>query len=270
MLDLKRINKYTWENYKSYFTDIANSNIKFLYRGHSDERWNLVSTFHREAPKSDIDLNYYITSILPDVHHYISDIINEDFDFLNKNHLEIFLSMIQHHGFPTPLLDWTFSPYIGAYFAFREVDEVSPTSDYVKVFIFNYELYKHNFSQPTDILQPEPFISVIRPVARHNPRIIPQDCAFTITNVKDMGDQIRKLEDESQKLFLAEITMSVKEKVVALRDLDFMGINEQSLFPGLDGRCRSLKKRYFTAPEVGKTQSEILKELTEQLFPKKP
>lgn len=73
MIDLTRINTYTWENYKSYFTDIANSNIKFLYRGHSDEMWNLESTFHRYSPKSNIDLNYYVTSILPEVYHYISE-----------------------------------------------------------------------------------------------------------------------------------------------------------------------------------------------------
>jgi hypothetical protein len=43
------------------------------------------------------------------------------------------MAYLRHHGFPSPLLDWSSSPYVAAYFAFAE-----PVEDGKNVAIYAY------------------------------------------------------------------------------------------------------------------------------------
>src|SRR5262249_24504589 len=43
-----------------------------------------------------------------------------------------YLAHLRHNGFPAPLLDWTRSPYVAAYFAFSK-----PQHEYVAIFAFS-------------------------------------------------------------------------------------------------------------------------------------
>lgn len=250
----------TWNEYKYWVGETVKLKYGYYCRGQSNPDWKLQTTFHREIKESsvsDYTLQEYLDKILPEVQYHFSAAQNKFIDITQPSEFASFLAFIQHHGFPTPLLDWTLSPYIAVYFAFREVIDQHPTSDYVKIFLFDANAWVTTFNQPLDLRSPYDFISIIRPYAINIPRILPQMGVFTASNVDDMEEYIETKEKETQKRFLYTSKISVKEKPQVMRELNLMGINEMSLFPGMDGICRTLKTLIFSPDTIGLTLSEI-------------
>jgi hypothetical protein len=247
----------TWDEYKAWVSDLVKVKGSYFCRGHANENWKLQTSFHREAVHKKITLTQYLEIILPEIHYHISGILNDFTDLRIEYEFGAFLALIQHHGFPTPLLDWTLSPYMAAYFAFREVNEIHPLSNNIKIYMFDYNEWAKSFKQPLDLKDTTTeFVSIIRPFAKFNPRIIAQQGIFTLTNVDDMELYINSRANETKKNFLYSVLLSVKEKPNVMRELNLMGINEMTLFPGLEGICRSLKSQFFSPDTVGLTPKD--------------
>lgn len=98
----------------------------YIYRGHSDEHWKLESTLERilEAKyesMADRFENYAIDNFEGKFHLY--DKSND----LPTTKLE-WLSIMQHYGVPTRMLDFTQSPYIALYFALENANKAEKGS----------------------------------------------------------------------------------------------------------------------------------------------
>ena len=240
-------------------TNLARNKKSYYCRGHADERWKLQTSFHREANRNGITLLQYLDFIVPHIHYYISAFRDEIIDLRKEEEFGAFLALIQHHGFPTPLLDWTLSPYIAAYFAFKEVNDECPTSENVKIYFFDYLQWTETFQQVLNLRDlTVKYLSVVRLYARFNQRILPQQGVFTVTNVDDMESYVLSRSGDTKKTFLYTVQLSAKEKPDVLRELNLMGINEMTLFPGIDGICRAIRSQFFTADAVGPTLKEML------------
>jgi hypothetical protein len=252
-------NVLSWTDYKNWVSNLAKGKMSYYCRGHANETWQLQTSFHREAAKYGTTLSQYLDTILPEVHYHISAVRDEIIDLRKEEEFGAFLALIQHHGFPTPLLDWTLSPYVAAYFAFREVNDQFPGSDNVKIYIFDYIEWTKSFQQPLNIRDMNvQYVSVLRPYARFNKRIIAQQGAFTVTNVSDMEAYLMSRSADVNKTFLYTAFISVKEKPHIMRELTLMGINEMTLFPSVGGICRALRSQFFSSDTVGPTFRELM------------
>lgn len=111
---------------------------KPLFRGQSNFLWDLKSTLLRDSQGSEFEANQY-DSILRKSHNPTISILSKNwsidwsksiyfFDIDNAGEMNednfynfySYLIFLRHHDFPSPLLDWSQSPYVAAFFATQD------------------------------------------------------------------------------------------------------------------------------------------------------
>ena len=230
--------KVTWAEYKSIAASDLELNGAMIYRGQRVSTWGLVSSVHRTALVRSIPaLKGYADYMLPRVHDALESWVGRSWDLKNALGLAEFLAFVQHNGFPTPLLDWTESPYIAAYFAFEGVNHFRPQAEEVAVFAFNHKAWTSTFKQVYDFADFTPHVSVLRPRQVGNHKLAVQQGCFTVTNVLDVEQHIR-LNESNERTFLAKYELDVRERPRVIRELALMGISAIQLMPSVEAVCK--------------------------------
>jgi len=183
------------------------------------------------------------------------------------------LSLLQHHGTPTRLIDFTHSPYIAAYFAFQEEARDTPESVAIwcvnRIRFYQAALYylkkdfdisayidrRYLFSESTfeELFRRSQLDCVIPfdPANANQRQLIQQSVFLAAMNPeKRFIDQLAFL-DYQEKPVITKLTIPSSERKVALRDLIKMNITHATLFPGIDGFARSLNLKYSTLATIG-------------------
>ena len=174
------------------------------------------------------------------------------------------LAVAQHHGLPTRLLDWTYSPYVALHFATQNLDSYDEDGaiwcvDYVKANDFlplklqtaikeeGSNVFTPEILQPVcsslkelSLLQPEEFVVFLEPPSLDE-RIVHQYALFSLmSNAK--ANMSQWLEQHPELYFKVIIPAGLKWEI---RDkLDQANITERVLFPGLQGLSQWLKRHY--------------------------
>ncbi|NTU73929.1 FRG domain-containing protein [Candidatus Roizmanbacteria bacterium] len=231
-----------WDKYKADISSLKGSS--FIFRGQNKPS-RLRTSFHRTGRA---DLERFLDEDIQSLHRHLSSRTRHVFNLEVPNENGAFFNLVQHHGYPTPLLDWTYSPYVAAFFAYRglskeQVENALPT-DKVRIYVFNQGMWKSDLKPITNLLNPSLHLSVGEFMAIENERMIPQQATSTVTNIDDIESYIKSFESPA-KTYLSAIDLPVRDRDKVIQELRYMGITAGSMFPGLDGACEELKERNF-------------------------
>jgi FRG domain len=230
--------RISWADFKAIAARDIELNGAMVYRGQRLASWGLVSSVHRTALVRSIpDLKGYADDMLPQVHDAVEAWVGRSWDLKNPLGLAEFLAYLQHNGFPTPLLDWTKSPYIAAYFAFEGVNHFKPQTEDVAIFAFNQLAWTSSFKQVYDFADFAPHVSVLRPRLIGNHKLALQQGCFTVTNVEDVEQHIR-LNEKEGKEFLTKYQIDVRERPRVIRELSLMGVTAVQIAPSVEAVCK--------------------------------
>ena len=227
---------------------------RFLYRGQANSTWRLDTTLERTLGSSCPLGRYYqfIAEARPQIEAFtdhkwpIPELDVEKLSRISISEIEgrlpcyEFLAYLRHHGFPSPLLDWTRSPYIAAFFAFIE----KPGSDKVSIYAFWEDpMEKKSWSIDGSA------IHLLGPSVRTHRRHFLQQCEYTIC-IERIGEDDSFVSHEKHfarnlpnQEYLWRLDLSADMRHEVLRHLDLHNINAFSLCSSEDSLVRTLATR---------------------------
>lgn len=225
----------SWADFKNIISKYIGTRGAYYFRGHQTSQYPLINSFNRQKCWN---LDRYFENL------------SELFEGLGRSNLDRYnlydpidfgagLHLAQHHGYPTPLMDWTLSPYIATYFAYRDFDREEYKTDSVRIFCFDQLRWSRDH---IDIMQSgllSPWV-VIRPLSLslgNNQRAIAQDAVSLFSNVENIEAELKD--------YIEYFDIDFHEQHIVLTELESMGIYEEHLFPDLHTFCKVHKRRYF-------------------------
>jgi FRG domain len=119
-MTIRRIRPRTAAGALSILEDLGRRSGAFLFRGHRDAEWRVESTLNRHRSfVSSPNLGYDIDGMIS---HFIVRLksIGVAPPF-NSDDRRAKLEYARHYGVPSPLIDFSFSPYVALFFAFNGV-----------------------------------------------------------------------------------------------------------------------------------------------------
>lgn len=273
---MKNIDVETWEQFDRQIKDLEEERVlkktasPFLYRGQGCHTFKLSTTLERNGQEGIALKEYHrlAFAVKPQIESFTGtrwDILSYPDDiqkWLQENDTTIpnafgwradfqetysYMAYLRHYGFPSPFLDWTGSPYIAAYFAFRNA---SPSSS--RVSIYAYLESTSEISLKLHV-SPGPLIDIFGPYVRTDRRHFLQQSRYTICISRDPTpsgewryasheDVLSRGNAKQDVLWKFNIPSSERLKVLKLLDHHY-NINAISLFGSEESLTETLALR---------------------------
>lgn len=254
----------------------------YVYRGLDTKDYELSSTLNR------LGESHLEKHLLRNFRKYSHKQIKSEYKSIWN-----WLALAQHHGLPTRLLDWTYSPYValhfatadfnryqtdGAIWAVNYVDSKRCLPDQLSLIIeregshiFTAEMLERAVQRLPELgqLKHEDFALFFEPPSIDD-RIVNQYAVFSMMSNPNtiISNWLPEQDIRFFKIIIpAELKWEIRDK------LDQSNINERVLFPGLDGLATWLKRHYrdvrLEYPQQKKAEEEQEKPSESGKKPKK-
>jgi hypothetical protein len=234
--------KISWREFENFVESAEAQNQ--IFRGQNNISDPLRTIFHRRGRS---DLMRYKKQDIPEFEKQVSTFYpnHKKYNLNNLHELGELLFLGQHHGYPTPLLDWTESPFVAAYFAFAKA-RLAKNHTHVRIFSFNEPDWVNCNLQIPPLSQLNTLsLTIGRFISPLTNRPAPQKALSLYSNIDDIETFITREATKHRKKFLRVFDISISERTRVMRQLDLLGINAATLFPDFDGICRMLDEKYF-------------------------
>lgn len=229
-----------------------------LFRGQANASWPILTTLERRTAER-MSVNQYMEIVsrtiheiesvtgkrwgLPTWQEMVDILLAEDEPSVVTPPGYNYLVYLRHHGFPSPLLDWTESPYVAAYFAYIER---SDTERAVYAYVEQTEGGKGRTEGCPRIELQGPYVSTD---ARH----FAQKAWYTLCVTWNLERKVFEFckheevfgESDGSQDLLVKIVLPSADRTAALRELDNFNINHYTLFQSEDALVRALESRCF-------------------------
>lgn len=243
----------------SWNQQIRRHRSHYLFRGHSRAEYELSPSLSRKGGKQVNLEKHLLRNFIKYAKSHLGASEDQPKNFWH------WIALAQHHGLPTRLLDWTYSPLISAHFACANLESMEHDG---AIWMVDYHrahdhleasLKERLFREGAHVFTDEMLSSVIKSLENVSDpsrleqvvffeppsissRIVNQFACFSVQigACKPMTDWLHKKPDIWRKIVIpADLKWEIRDK------LDQSNITERVLFPGLDGMCSWLARQYF-------------------------
>jgi hypothetical protein len=234
----------TWDRFLKLIT--GPTYLNWAFRGERDERWPLYSSLSRYLRDFGVDRRAWaeqesriLRIFKRKAHQFLDKPPDSDDDFQ-------WLALMQHYGAPTRLIDFSWSPYVAAFFALERTlaDGVVWAMNPARIHTGHSPertrmdpRLRGNFRRY--FLKGRYRIIWMNEPQTMNSRLIAQSGTFAVPGVLDLPVE-EILGDRNQENILAKIVLANPVREVGMRELYRMNITHATLFPDLEGLAQSL------------------------------